>query len=181
MDLVSQLGSLDHTDGSEQEAIVDDCLFHQVFLAQEAVQPPKAALDQVAQADGEDGVVQLLCENIDEANDQYEHIVVQVAVQVALESREVRALVWHQVEGHLRVVHIELEISRARLHKALPKALLRDVVQLALVNKVEGLAEHMVDDALLPLLTHDVDFLRRQTLVIELIGLIFLNDCGVLG
>jgi len=63
--------------------------------------------------------------------------------------------------------------------QALAEGLLSDVVELAFIHHVEGLAQHVIDNALLSLLLHDFDLGTSQALLIKLISFLLLHDIGV--
>jgi len=65
------------------------------------------------------------------------------------------------------------------MNKSFPPALFNDVIRFAIVNKMEGLAEHVVNNSLLPLLSDNLHLILGKSLIVEfnLIGLF--NDFSI--
>ena len=91
---------------SEQEAIVSVSFLDNVLFAEELAQPPEEPFNEVSHADGHHWIVRQLVDQIYEADDQDQHVVVQVAVQVPFKCGELYVLVSHQMERHLMRVFV---------------------------------------------------------------------------
>ncbi len=77
---------------------------------------------------------------------------------MALEGGEFRARVRYQVEGCLDwCIEFEFESFWRGVKQTFRPLLIRNVVELFLVHDVESLAEHVIDDSLLSLLSANVD------------------------
>ena len=68
------------------------------------MEPAEGALDEVAEEDGDNWVVELLVDEVDEADDEDQHVVVELHVQASLEAGEVRVTVSHQSERCLGLI-----------------------------------------------------------------------------
>ena len=161
---------------SEQEAVVSVRLRHEVLLADEGAQCSQGPLHKVADADGEHRVVQLHVNQVEQADDENDYVVVQVAVQVPLEGWEVDVLVAHQVEWSPRILLLEHKGYWSRVHESLPEVLLRDESDLAIINLSHGFAEHVIHDALFALLAYDFGLLLGQALFVDIVQIFDILD-----
>ncbi len=99
---------------------------------------------------------------------------------MALEGGEFLVHVRNQVERCLDLsIKLKLESFWWCVKQFLHPVLFRNVVELFLIYDVESLAEHVIDDSLLSLLSANVHFSRCLALVIKLLLVICLDNIAV--
>ena len=80
------------------------------------------------------------------------------------------------MERHLDLLVLELEVVRCREHKSLAAILHHSVIEAFLVDLVERRAQHVIDDALLALLTHNLHLVLCKALIIDLASILGLSN-----